>query len=267
MKILVLCGSHPRHLYVASKISQFGYETSQIRMKRESFIMIPPPKISKGDKKNFIRHFTDRAITEEKEFTTNQTNQIRDSTSFIELSSEELNSNLAMKFVQEFKPNLCIIFGTELIREPLLSVLPSNTFNLHLGLSPWYRGAATLFWPFYLLEPQFAGITIHKINDKPDAGEIFHQVVPRLVPGQGIHDVAAEAVKAAINPLQDLLALLENNPSLDGIEPSSSGRIWRDKDFRPEHLRVIYDDYNNEIVDRYLEGKLGNHLPKLYSVL
>jgi methionyl-tRNA formyltransferase len=117
------------------------------------------------------------------------------------------------------------------------------------------------------LEPQFAGITIQKINDKPDAGEIFHQAVPRLVPGQGIHDVAVEAVKAAINPLQDLLALIENNPSLDGIEPSSSGRIWRDRDFKPEHLRVIYDDYNNEIVDRYLEGKLGNHLPKLYSVL
>ena len=267
MKILILCGSHPRHLYVASKITQFGYETSQIRMKREPFIIAPPLNISDRDKKNYIRHFADRSTVEEKEFSTYQTNQIRNSGKCIELSSKELNSSLATKFVQEFKPDLCIIFGTELIREPLLSMLPSNTFNLHLGLSPWYRGAATLFWPFYLLEPQFAGITIHKINDKPDAGKIYHQAVPYLFHGQGIHDVAIEAVKVVINPLKNLLSLLETNPVLEGIEPATSGRIWRDRDFRPEHLRVIYDVYNNEIVDRYLEGKFGNHLPRLHSVL
>ncbi len=267
MKVLILSGSHPRHEFISNAIRQFGYETFQIRMIREPLDVAPPSRISENDKSNFIRHFNDRSSAELKYFGLNQLNLQHPTHKITEISRLDLNSNLAVEYVTDFNPDVCIIFGTKLIQEPLISILPNNTFNLHLGLSPWYRGAATLFWPFYLLEPQFAGITIHKITDKPDAGAIYHQEVPTLRFGQGIHDVAIEAIKASVKPLHTLLQLLQINPMLTGIEPSTSGRIWRNQDFRPEHLRVIYNEYNNEIVDRYLEGVLGENTPKLLSVL
>jgi methionyl-tRNA formyltransferase len=267
MKILIIYGSHPRHSFVASKISQIGYQVTQIKVMRESIISVPPANLSGTDNKNFIRHFTDRAVAEEKGFNLQQDTKTLSDGNLLEISSMELNSTKTVDFVKNNATDLCLIFGTGLINEPLLSLLPSNTFNLHLGLSPWYRGAATLFWPFYFLEPQFAGITIHKITNKPDAGEIYHQGVPVLEYGQGIHDVAIAAVKISINPLEKLFFMLENNPELKGFEPKSSGRIWREKDFRPEHLRLIYDQNNNQIVDRYLKGDLGNNYPNLMSVL
>ena len=36
----------------------------------------------------------------------------------------------------------------------IMKVKIKLTINIHLGLSPWYRGSATLFWPSYNLEPR-----------------------------------------------------------------------------------------------------------------
>ena len=39
--------------------------------------------------------------------------------------------------------------------------------------------------------------------------------------------------------------------------------IMKRKDFKPIHLRVIYDLFENQIVDEYLSGNLDNDLPNL----
>jgi methionyl-tRNA formyltransferase len=268
MKILILSGSHPRHNFVSNEIKRFGYKTAEIKMTRESLDVSLPVNIVERDRELFIHHFKTRTELEEENFPIQNEFKGLNRAEFLQISSLELSSSKeVVNFVLKFSPDVCIIFGTELIKNPLLNLLPSNTFNLHLGLSPWYRGAATLFWPFYMLQPQFAGITIHKITDKPDAGRIYHQAVPDLLLGQGIHDVAISAVKASINPLKRLIRAIENNPKIQGFEPISTGRLWRERDFTPAHLRVIYEQFNNDIVDKYLTGELAGQLPNLISVL
>ena len=36
------------------------------------------------------------------------------------------------------------------------NIVQKKNLNLHLGLSPWYKGSATLFWPFYFLQPNYS---------------------------------------------------------------------------------------------------------------
>ena len=48
---------------------------------------------------------------------------------------------------------------------------------MHGGLSPWYKGGATHFWPTYLIEPEFTGITVHETTKDLDAGAIIHQEI------------------------------------------------------------------------------------------
>ena len=38
-------------------------------------------------------------------------------------------------------------------------------------------------------------------------------------------------------------------------------------DFNPVQLRIIYDQFENKLVDRYLDGKLSTRIPNLYSGL
>ena len=146
-------------------------------------------------------------------------------------------------------------------------MLPKNKINLHLGLSPWYKGAATLFWPFYFMSPQFAGITFHQITKKADQGEIIHQSVPNLEYGDTIHDVGIKCIFKAKQDVIKLINHYKKTNSFLGKYQKSDGRIWRVKDFHPSHLRLVYDLFDDDLVDQYLDGFLKQEKPNLFSCL
>ena len=50
--------------------------------------------------------------------------------------------------------DVVLVFGTGILREALLSAFPGRLINIHLGLSPYYRGAGTNFWPLVNGEPE-----------------------------------------------------------------------------------------------------------------
>ncbi len=135
-------------------------------------------------------------------------------------------------------------------------------WNIHGGLSPWYRGVTTHFWPSYQLEPQMTGMTVHETTDAIDGGAVIHQSAAKLHRGDGLHDLACRAVMALGEEMPRLVAALAN---LKPPKPQgTTGRIWRSADWRPEHLHLIYDLYDDRIVDRYLDGDFIQSEPKLF---
>ena len=86
-----------------------------------------------------------------------------------------MNAPKVLNAVKNLAPDVVVVYGTSLIKRALLSVMPKYVINLHAGLSPYYRGAATLYWPIYFMEPQNLGYTFHLIDLKIDHGDILHQ--------------------------------------------------------------------------------------------
>jgi len=259
MKILFLGGTHQRHLYIANRIAEQFDLAAAILEQRETMIPQPPEGISATDKKNFIKHFRNRDEAETRHF---REQEIPDCEVF-NATQETVNTSETAEYVKSLNADVGIIFGTGLIKEPLYSALPRKTINLHLGLSPKYRGAATLFWPFYFLEPTFAGSTFHYIIAEPDAGEVIHQTTPSLDRNDGIHDVAAKTVIQSGEDLMHLLELAGARKPWRTFSQKGTGKNFLSSDFRPEHLRVIYNLYKNDIVRRYLDGDLKCPIPGL----
>ena len=177
--------------------------------------------------------------------------------------AEDLNSPESAEFVRRIAPDIALIFGCSLIKDPLKSALPPLTVNLHLGLSPWYRGGATLFWPFYFMEPNFAGSTFHFIVNEPDAGDIIHQSVPELSSEDGIHDVACKTVVASSEDAVRLLKIAAAGGRWDRYRQKGTGKNFLRSDFRPEHLRVIYNVFNDDMVRHFLDGNIKTRQLKL----
>jgi methionyl-tRNA formyltransferase len=263
MRVLIFSGSHPRHTYVHQEVLLSGAECAAVVMEREALIPNPPNNITDHDVNNFIRHFNERDIVEQSIFGTTVPQDIFCDVPTFYCQPETLNSDATVNFVKEFDPELVIIFGVDLIKDPLLGVLPKDKLNLHLGLSPWYRGSATLFWPFYFMQPQYAGVTFHQIVPEADAGDIVHQSVPELINGDGIHDVGARAVVQARIDLSKLLDIYFSKHRWVMSSQRSSGRLFLTKDFEPHHLRVIYDVFENNLVEHYLSGNIPGKLPML----
>lgn len=259
MKILGISGTHPRHLYYFSAIHKNFGLAAMIFETRENIVPQPPPGISEHDRSNFVIHFKKRDKAECHYFG----NPALPDCPTLKLPLGNLNSQEAVDFVRRVNPDLALIYGSGMVRELLFSALPHHTINLHGGLSPRYRGAATLFWPFYFMEPTYAGCTFHYIVSEPDAGKIIHQTTPPLDPADGIHDVGCKAVVDATANMLQLLNVFSKQGGWRVFRQKSSGKNFLQKDFKAEHLRVNYDLFADKMIMRYLEGKLSATKPVL----
>jgi len=267
MKLVLFSGTHPRHLFVNQKVLKYFDEVLVIIMQREHLFPKPPININENDKKLFIRHFKAREAVENSIYGKLIPKEVFNGHKTLYVTPKELNSIETASTVKKFEANFCFIFGVNLILDPVIGNLPSNKVNLHLGLSPWYKGGATLYHPFYHLQPQFCGTTFHQITKQADAGEIIHQCIPVLERGDKIHDVAAKCVLKSVDDLPKLINHWLTEKKFYGKIQQTSGRNWRDLDFHPSQLRVVYDLFNDDIVDRYLDGELDQRLPMIFSCL
>lgn len=267
MEFLLFSGTHSRHLWVQREVASRLDVSGIVFMEREDMIPPPDPAAAPHDKALHRRHFERRVEVEEAAYGQPSAQDVSEGIATQIVAPDELNSTRVADFVAERDPDACFIFGVDIIRDPVMSQLPAWRLNLHLGLSPWYRGSATLFWPFYFLQPQFAGATLHQIIPSPDAGAIVHHTRPTLKPGQGVHEVAANVVRESRSDVVKLLLRLSNEGTLPTRPQRSAGKLFLTKDYEPHHLRVLYDLFDNDIVDAWLDGKLGKRIPALVDGL
>lgn len=266
MKLLILAGSQPRHRYVVKRLALLNVETKVVIMNRESMLPTPPDETSMRDRRLFERHFELREASEARHFGSADTGVWIQEVADLVVEPTQLNGVETARFIAAFHPDVCLVFGTDLIKEPVFGNLPDLTFNIHLGLSPWYRGSATLFWPFYFMEPQCAGATIHRLVQAVDYGDVAYQSTPSLQVGMGIHDVGSSTVVSLCSKLEAMLDLISHGRKLVFAQQRSSGRIFRVRDFRAAHLRVNYEIFEDRMVDAWLAGDLGGHEPSLVQL-
>lgn len=259
MKVLWIGGNHLRHLFYADTIQQDFRLAGAIVEVREHMMPSPPEGLGPKDRENFARHFENRDKAEKRHFGIRELPDCP----ILNVDGASLNSEKSADFMRSARPDVVLIFGSEMVREPLFSALPRHTINLHLGISPQYRGSATLFWPFYFMEPNYAGSTFHYIVSEPDAGDIIHQVTPVLEPGDGIHDVACKTVMASAQDMVKLLKIFAASGEWRRHKQKGTGKNFLGSDFKAEHLRVIYDLFNDDMVKEYLAGRLHSRTPNL----
>ena len=267
MKILLISGTHNRHLYFFRRILGLDAEFSAIVMQRENQMPPVPPNLLSRDQKLFTRHFETRFAVENAHFGTPSPEETFAKIPHHFCEPDTLNTSEVAEFVSTQEPDLAIVFGPDLLKPPLFDALPATTINLHLGLSPWYRGAATLFWPFYFLEPNFAGGTFHKVTASPDAGNLLHQSVPSLSAGDGIHDVAAKTVEAATEDFVTITQHMIEGAKYALVPQKAQGKLFSRFDFRPSHLRMLYEVFDDDIVRSFLAGNLSAREPNLHRAL
>ena len=55
------------------------------------------------------------------------------------------------------------------------------------------------------------------------------------------------------------------NGKINSIEQKLTGKLWLKKDWKPEHLILVYDKFKDDIVNMYLSKKLNQEMPKIYN--
>jgi len=76
--------------------------------------------------------------------------------------------------------DVCVVFGASYIKGPLVEALTERrAINIHMGVSPYYRGANCNFWAMYDRKPEMVGATLHLLTTGLDSGPIVRHVFPK----------------------------------------------------------------------------------------
>lgn len=249
--VLLLTGDQLRHRYAAQRLAQSVDVCAIVSEEKPKPAQAASTDVSAADRMILADHFRQRDEAENRLL---GIEYAFPAVPLLRLSNGEINSPAVYSWVQQHNPDVVILYGTGLIRSPLLDLCPGRLINLHLGLSPWYRGAGTNFWPFVHGEPECVGATIHLAVAKVDAGPILAQVRPRWAPGDGIHEGGTKALMAAVEAMPDVITAVadEQHTTSEQAQDLSRGRVFRQKDFNADAVRTARHNVESGMIERYL---------------
>ena len=149
----------------------------------------------------------------------------------------DINSPALVAETLEAGVEIVFLFGTAVLGDVWLNAFPDRIINLHLGLSPYFRGSATLFWPFVQDELECVGATIHLAVAKVDAGPILARVKPKFQPGDTYYTITNRLIRQSIDALPSIASRYLAGSIVPLAQASTSERAWRKADFSEEALR------------------------------
>ena len=96
-----------------------------------------------------------------------------------------INGKEVVSLCQELTPDVTIVFGTGILKTPMIRVGKTATLNAHTSLLPNFRGTSSEFWQVQSGRLDCAGVTVHYIDEGVDTGELLLQQPTRI---EGVAD-------------------------------------------------------------------------------
>ena len=130
------------------------------------------------------------------------------SISLISLNTNCLN---ASSKIEEFQPDVIIVSCyARRLPQSILSLARKGSFNVHPSLLPKFRGPNPLFWQLREGVKEY-GVTLHRMTNDFDAGDIISQKKVNIDDGLYIDDVTDMLASQAADLIIDTLGDIESD--------------------------------------------------------
>jgi len=124
------------------------------------------------------------------------------------ITPDDPNRPAVLAQLEDCKPDFLFSFYYRLMLNPaLLAAATRGAYNMHGSLLPKYRGRVPVNWAVLRGERE-TGATLHRMVEKPDAGEIVSQQTVPILPDDTAHDVFGKVTLAAEMTLDRVLPAL-----------------------------------------------------------
>ncbi len=233
LSVMILCGRSPRHLYVANRLCRAARPVAIVqetggRWNREKLAKVIRPAVLWRKGWRWLRDRRRYADGGEARFFFGAAAPRLERPDLL-LEVPHINHPQVAALADRLRPDLIAVFGTSLIRGPLLQKGRLGIVNLHGGLSPHYRGADCTFWALYNEQPEQVGCTLHFIDPGIDSGELIAHICPEVKPGDDELTLFWRAVRDSAEVYAELPARLERGERLGQRQPVK-GHLYQVKD-------------------------------------
>jgi folate-dependent phosphoribosylglycinamide formyltransferase PurN len=252
MRAILLTSTFRRHVFVANTAAA-SCELVGVWQEEKTF---RPERYARDAEDHLIieRHFADRDASEERYFFSDTEVRIDRGALHRTVPAGACSDPAEVALMAATRPDVVLVFGTGILRNPLLSDFGGRIINIHLGVSPYYRGAGTNFWPLVNRQPEYVGATIHYLDEGIDTGPILAHARPCIDPADGPHDVGNKTIVAAAQML--LRAAAAHVAGTTRAVPQwQGGRLYQRKDFNADAVRALYRNFETGMIHEYLAAR------------
>lgn len=243
MKITVFTSNQPRHINLVNLISEFAEETYAVL---ESNTLFP----------GLIQDFYNNSPTMQKYMNCvrNSEAELFGKSRFVSprvqtlvMKKSDLNNLTQEHLKVALQSDTYVVFGSSFIKGWLIDFLiAKSALNIHMGLSPYYRGSSCNFWAMYDSLPNFVGATIHYLSKGLDSGPIIFHSVPKFEK----EDPFAFTMKAVKQVQEDLVYYIKNLKQFDN-KP-----VDQNKGLQLRYTR--HSDFTDAVAQEFLDRKLSH---------
>lgn len=238
MKITVFTSNQPRHISLIKSLASIADEVYAIQ---ECNTVFPGQVDDFFKRSDVMQNYFSKVIKAE--------NTVFGSPSFLPSNVQSLSvklgdlNKLDLDILQPaLQSDHYIVFGSSYIKGALIEFLVNNkAINIHMGISPYYRGSSCNFWALYDKKPDYVGATIHLLSSGLDSGAMLFHAVPKAEKVEPFL-LGMLAVKSAHNGLMN---------AIKTGELSKMQAIPQDKSLEIRYTR--YKDFNDEVAAKYLD--------------
>ena len=243
MKITLITSNQNRHKYLTNLLSNISTELFVIQEKKnflDSHLNKKKISISKL-RKNYFKKVVE---AENKIFGTNVILEPKIK-EIMSIEMGQLNKIPLIELDLFLKSDIYVIFGSSFLKGELIDFLIKNkALNIHMGVSPYYRGTDCNFWALYDENPHLVGATIHYISKGLDSGPILYHAISNDYKDD-CFTYTMSTVKSAFVSLVERI----KKKSIFNSEP-----IIQNRNNEIKYSKKV--DFNDQVIQIFLDKKI-----------
>lgn len=239
MNLTVFTSNQPRHIHLVDKLAGV---VDRVYCVQECNTIFPGQVADFFKKSPVMRDYFGKVVDAERAIF-GAPHFSKSNVQTLSLKSGDLNLVDKETLGDALSSDIYVVFGASFIKGWLIDFLVENrATNIHMGLSPYYRGSSCNFWAMYDHKPECVGATIHKLSKGLDSGDILFHCLPSPLLGESGFSFTMRAVEVAHKALVSSIA----NNALFEIEPVSQNK-------RLEIRYTRNTDFTDAVAKEFLE--------------
>ena len=234
MNITLITSDQIRHNYLVNLLSNIATKLNVIQEKKTFFSN--QNKTSNLMKNYFLK--VDDA--QKKVFGNAAIDKKNKNIKLLSLENKELEKCSLNSLSDFLNSDIFIVFGSSFIKKDLVNFLIDHkALNIHLGISPYYRGTDCNFWALFDNNPHLVGATIHLLSKGLDSGQILYHALSEIKEDPFIYTMSA--VKSAFESIAQKIenkTIFEHTPEIQG--KSKEIKYSKKNEFNDEVIKKFF---------------------------
>ena len=139
---------------------------------------------------------------------------------------KSVNHEDTAAIIREICPDIVVVNGTRIISSEILDIMLCPVINMHMGITPKYRGVHGGYWAIVNDDMENCGVTVHLVNAGIDTGDIIKQARIEVTKKDNYVTYPFLQLGEGIRLELEILDDFEKNGKLEAYKTDQQSMLW-----------------------------------------